>query len=45
MTANKTVEGSRVPEQVTPWKSDGADISARIVGLAAGVVTAVMFVL
>ncbi|EDU47208.1 hypothetical protein A1F94_004938 [Pyrenophora tritici-repentis] len=45
LTANKTVEGSRVPEQVTPWKSAGAGISARMVGWAAGVVTAVMLVL
>ena len=45
MTANKTVEGSRVPEQETPWESSGADISARMVGWAAGVVTAVMLVL
>jgi hypothetical protein len=45
MTANKTVEGSRVPEQETPWESAGADISARMVGWAAGVVTAVMLVL
>jgi hypothetical protein len=45
MTANKTVEGSRVSEQETPWKSAGAGISARTVGWAAGVVTAVMLVL
>ncbi|KAI1669647.1 hypothetical protein L13192_07106 [Pyrenophora tritici-repentis] len=46
MTANKTVEGSRVPEQDTPWEeSAGADVSARMVGWAAGVVTAVMLML
>jgi hypothetical protein len=45
MTANRTVEGSRVAEQETPWKSIGTDISARIVGWAAGVVMAVMLVL
>jgi hypothetical protein len=45
MTANKTVEGSRVPEQETPWKSAGADISAKMVGWATSVVTAVMLVL
>jgi hypothetical protein len=45
MTANKTVGGSRVPEQDTPWKSAGADISARMVGWAAVVVTAVMLML
>jgi hypothetical protein len=45
MTANNTVEGSRVPEEKTPWESVGADISARMVGWAAGVVTAVMLVL
>jgi hypothetical protein len=45
MTANKTVEGSRVPEQETPWKSVGADISARIAKWVAGVVTAIMLVL
>ena len=45
MTANKTVEGSRVPEQETPWESAGADISARMVGWVVSVVTAVMLVL
>lgn len=46
ITANKTVEGSRVPEQDTPWEeSAGADVSARMVGWAAGVVTAVMLML
>jgi hypothetical protein len=45
MTANNTVEGSRVPEQETPWQSTGADISARIGGWAAIVVIAVMLVL
>jgi hypothetical protein len=45
MTANRTVEGSRVPEQGTPWKSAGADISARIVGWAASIVTTIMLVL
>jgi hypothetical protein len=45
MTANNTVKGSRVPEEETPWKNAGADISARMVGWAAGVVTAVMLVL
>jgi hypothetical protein len=44
MTANRTVEGSRVAEQETPWKSIGTDSSARIVGWVAGVVTAVMLV-
>jgi hypothetical protein len=45
MTANKTVAGSRVPEQGTPWTSAGADVSARIVGWAAAVVMAIMLVL
>lgn len=45
MTANKTVEGSRVPEQNTPWANAGVDMSARMVGWAAGVVTAAMLVL
>ncbi|KAF1832482.1 hypothetical protein BDW02DRAFT_581238 [Decorospora gaudefroyi] len=45
MTANKTVEGSRVPEQEASWEGAGDDISARMVGWAAGVVTAVMLVL
>jgi hypothetical protein len=45
MTANRTVEGSRIAEQETPWKSIGTDISARIVGWAAGAVMAVMLVL
>jgi hypothetical protein len=44
MNANKTVEGSRVPEQETPWESAGSDISARVVGWAAGMVTAAMLV-
>jgi hypothetical protein len=42
MTASKTVEGGRVSEQETPWKSAGAGISARTVGWVAGVVTTVM---
>jgi len=45
MNANNTVEGSRVAEEQTPWDSAGADISARMVGWAAGVMTAVMLVL
>jgi hypothetical protein len=45
MTANNTVKGSRVPEEETPWENAGADISARMVGWAAGVVTVVMLVL
>lgn len=45
ITADDTVKGSRVPEQQTPWKSAGADISARMVGWAAGVVTAITLVL
>jgi hypothetical protein len=45
MTAKNTVEGSRVPEEKTPWESVGADISGKMVGWAAGVVTAVMLVL
>ncbi|KAL5372724.1 hypothetical protein DPSP01_013286 [Paraphaeosphaeria sporulosa] len=42
MTANKTVEGSRVPEKEKPWESAGAEVSARMVGWAAAVVTAAM---
>ena len=45
MTANNTVEGSRVSEEETPWESAGADISARMVGWAAGIATAVMLML
>jgi hypothetical protein len=45
ITANKTVEGSRVSEEETPWESAGTDISARMVGLAAITVTVVMLVL
>jgi hypothetical protein len=46
MTANKTVEGSRVPEQDTPWEeSAGAYVSAKMVIWAAGVATVVMLVL
>jgi hypothetical protein len=45
MTANKTVEGSRVPEQERPWESAGAGVSAKMVGWAACVVTAIMVVL
>ena len=45
MNANNTVEGSRVAEEQTPWDSAGADISAGMVGWAAGVMTAVMLVL
>ncbi|CAA9960581.1 hypothetical protein PTMSG1_03982 [Pyrenophora teres f. maculata] len=46
MTANTTVGESRVPEQDTPWEeSTGADVSARMVAWAAGVVTAVMLML
>lgn len=45
MNANNTVEGSRVPEEETPWESAGADFSARMVGWVAGVVAAVMLVL
>ncbi|KAI4943504.1 hypothetical protein J4E91_009414 [Alternaria rosae] len=45
MTANNTVEGSRVPEEETPWESAGADISARMVGWASGIATAVMLML
>jgi hypothetical protein len=45
MTANNTVEGSRVPDQETPWESIGAHVSAGTVGWAVSVVTAVMFVL
>jgi hypothetical protein len=45
MTAKKTLGESRVPEQETPWKSAGINVSARKVGWAAGVVTAVMLVL
>jgi len=44
MTANKAVEGSRVPTQETPWESAGADISARMVAWTSGVVMAVMLV-
>jgi hypothetical protein len=45
MTANRTVEGSRVPEQKTPWESAGAVVSAGIVGWAASLVMAVMLML
>ena len=45
LTANKTVEGSRVAVQDRPWDSAGADISARMVGWAAGIATAVMLML
>ncbi|USP75914.1 hypothetical protein yc1106_03188 [Curvularia clavata] len=45
MTANKTVGGSRVPAQETPWESSGVNISAKMVGWAAGVVATVMLVL
>lgn len=45
MTANMSKEGSRVPEQNTPWANAGVDMSARMVGWAAGVVTAAMLVL
>lgn len=45
MTANNTVEGSRVPDQETPWESVGAHIGAETVRRAVSVVTAVMLVL
>lgn len=45
LTANKAVKGSRVAVQDRPWDSAGADISARMVGWAAGVVTAITLVL
>jgi hypothetical protein len=45
MTANKTVEGSRVAEQKAPWESAGVDMSARMVGWVAGLMMAVMLVL
>ncbi|CAN9322300.1 unnamed protein product [Alternaria alternata] len=45
MTANNTVDGSRIPDQETPWESVGAHLSARTVGWVVSVVTAVMFVL
>jgi hypothetical protein len=45
MTANRTVEGSRVPEQERPWESVGADLRPRMVGWVAGVLMAVMLLL
>lgn len=45
LTANKTVEGSRVPEREKPWESVGAGVSARMAGWAACVVTAMMLIL
>lgn len=45
MTANKTVDGSRVAEPKTPWESTGVDLSAKMVGWAACVLMAVMVVL
>ena len=45
MTANDTVKGSRVPEQQTPWKSAGADISVGMSGWMAGVMTALMLLI
>lgn len=45
MNANKTVEGSRVPEKEKPWESAGARECSRMVGLAVAVVTAAVLVL
>lgn len=42
MNANKTVEGSRVPEKEKPWESVGAGVSAGMTGWLAAVVTAAM---
>ena len=39
ITPNNTVNGSRVPEEQTPWKSAGADISVGMLGWIAAVIT------
>jgi hypothetical protein len=42
MNANRTVEGSRVPEEEKPWESTGPRLSAKTIGWLPAVVTAAM---